>query len=124
VARHGTLATGGKKVSRRIAILVAVMGLMVMAFAGVALAATINGTAGPDTLIGTREDDVLRGFAGADTINGRGDKDTVFGGRGADTIRARDGERDTIDCGAGVDTVFADPDNEDTIAANCEVVNK
>lgn len=110
--------------TRRMAIVVAVVGLMVMAFAGVALAATIDGTAGPDTLIGTPQDDVLRGFGGADTINGRGDKDDVFGGRGADTIRARDGERDTIDCGAGRDKVFADPDDEDAVAANCEVVNE
>ena len=110
--------------SRRIAILVAVMGLMMVLFAGVAVAQTIVGTDGPNTLIGTRQDDVIRGLGGADTIVGRGDKDALFGGAGRDVIKARDGERDRIDCGPGHDTVFADPDNEDAVAANCEVVNK
>jgi Ca2+-binding RTX toxin-like protein len=109
---------------RRVAILLAVMGIMLALFAGVALAKTIVGTDGSNTLIGTRQDDVIRGLGGGDTIEGRGDKDALFGGAGRDVIRARDGERDRIDCGPGHDEVFADPDNEDAVAADCEVVRK
>ena len=47
--------------TRRMAVLIAVMGLMVMVFAGMALAATKIGDAGPNRLVGTAENDTLKG---------------------------------------------------------------
>lgn len=112
---------------RKVAILLAVMGLMVMAFAGVALAVTKVGDAGPNRLVGTAENDTLRGLGGADELVGRGDSDRLFGGSGRDLINARErgkAEDDRVDCGAGRDTVLTDNTTEDTILANCEVVRR
>jgi hypothetical protein len=53
--------------TKRMAVLIAVMGLMVMVFAGAAFAVTRVGDAGPNRLVGTAENDVLKGRAGADT---------------------------------------------------------
>lgn len=112
---------------RKVAILLAVMGLMVMAFAGVALAVTKVGDAGPNRLVGTAENDTLRGLGGADELVGRGDSDRLFGGSGRDLINARErgkSEDDRVDCGAGRDTVLTDNTTEDTILSNCEVVRR
>ena len=112
---------------RKVAILFAVMGLMVVAFAGVALAVTKTGDAGPNRLVGTAENDTLRGFGGADELIGRGDSDRLFGGRGRDLINARErgeAEDDRVDCGAGRDTVLTDNTTEDTILSNCEVIRR
>lgn len=113
--------------TRRMAILVAVVGLMVMAFAGSALAVVKVGNAGPNRLVGTAENDSLKGRSGADTIIGKGDSDRLYGGRGADHIKARErgrAEDDLVDCGAGRDTVLTDNTTEDTILSNCEVVRR
>src|SRR5919107_1551962 len=121
------LTKGGKRMTRKVAILLSVMGLMVMAFAGVALAVTRVGDAGPNRLVGTAENDTLRGLGGADTLIGRGDSDRLFGGRGGDLINARErgrAEDDLVDCGAGRDTVLTDNTTEDTIRANCEVIRR
>ncbi len=112
---------------RKVAILFTVMGLMVMAFAGVALAVTKVGDAGPNRLVGTAENDTLRGRGGADELIGRGDSDRLYGGRGRDWINARErgeAEDDLVDCGAGRDTVLTDNTTEDTILANCEVIKR
>jgi hypothetical protein len=50
--------------TRRMAILVAVVGLIVMAFAGTALAVVKVGNAGPNRLVGTAENDTLKGRSG------------------------------------------------------------
>jgi hypothetical protein len=63
--------------TRRTAILVAVVGLMVMAFAGTALAVVKVGNADPNRLVGTAENDTLKGRSGADTIIGKGDSDVA-----------------------------------------------
>jgi Ca2+-binding RTX toxin-like protein len=76
--------------TRKLAVLLAVMGLMVMAFAGVALAVTKAGDAGPNRLVGTVENDTLMGRSGADKLIGRGDSDRLFGGSGRDLINARE----------------------------------
>ena len=113
--------------TRKVAILLAVMGLMVMAFAGVALAVTKTGDAGPNRLVGTAENDTLRGRGGADTIIGKGDSDRLYGGRGGDHINARErgrAEDDLVDCGRGRDTVLTDNTAEDRVLANCEVVRR
>jgi Ca2+-binding RTX toxin-like protein len=112
---------------RRVAILLAVMGLMVVLFAGAALAVVRVGDAGPNRLVGTAENDTLRGLGGADTLIGRGDSDRLFGGSGGDLINARErgrAEDDLVDCGAGRDTVLTDNTTEDTIRANCEVIRR
>src|ERR671915_304319 len=88
--------------TRRMAILVAVVGLMVMAFAGTALAVVKVGNAGPNRLVGTAENDTLKGRSGTDTIIGKGDSDRLYGGRGADHIKARErgrAEDDLAGCG-------------------------
>ena len=113
--------------TRRMAVLIAVMGLMVMAFAGMAFAATKIGNAGPDRLVGTAENDTLRGRGGADTLIGRGDSDVLVGGRGNDHINARErgrAEEDRVNCGPGRDTVLTDNTTEDVISKNCEVVRR
>ena len=113
--------------TRRMAILIAVMGLTVMAFAGMAFAATRIGDAGPNRLVGTAENDTLKGRGGADTLIGRGDSDLLVGGRGRDMINARErgrAEEDRIDCGPGRDKVLTDNTTEDTIARNCEVIRR
>jgi Ca2+-binding RTX toxin-like protein len=113
--------------TRKLAILLAVMGLMVMAFAGVALAVAKTGDAGPNSLVGTAENDTLRGLGGADELIGRGDSDRLLGGSGRDLINARErgeAEDDLVDCGSGRDTVLTDNTTEDTILANCEVVRR
>jgi Ca2+-binding RTX toxin-like protein len=112
---------------RRVAVLLAVMGLMVVLFAGAALAVVRVGDAGPNRLVGTAENDTLRGLGGADTLIGRGDSDRLFGGSGGDLINARErgrAEDDLVDCGAGRDTVLTDNTTEDTIRANCEVIRR
>jgi Ca2+-binding RTX toxin-like protein len=76
--------------TRKIVVLFAVMGLMVMAFARVALAVTKAGDAGPNRLVGTVENDTLMGRSGADKLIGRGDSDRLFGGSGRDLINARE----------------------------------
>ncbi len=111
----------------KVAILLTVMGLMVMAFAGVALAVTKTGDAGPNRLVGTAENDTLRGLGGADELIGRGDSDRLFGSSGRDLTNARErgeAENDRVDCGAGRDTVLTDNTTEDTTLANCEVVRR
>ncbi|MDQ3864362.1 MAG: hypothetical protein M3317_12880 [Actinomycetota bacterium] len=113
--------------TRRMAALIAVMGLMVMVFAGTALAVVKVGDAGPNRLVGTAEKDTLKGLGGADTIIGKGDSDLLVGGRGNDRINARErgrAEGDRVDCGRGRDTVLTDNTTEDTILANCEVVKR
>ena len=113
--------------TRKVAILLAVMGLMVMAFAGVALAVTKTGDAGANRLVGTAENDTLKGRGGADTLIGKGDSDLLVGGRGNDRINARErgrAEDDRVDCGRGRDTVLTDNTTEDHIANNCEVVRR
>jgi hypothetical protein len=53
---------------RRVLLIVATMGLGVLLLGGVALADTIDGTSGPDDLIGTDKDDVIHG-SGAQTTS-------------------------------------------------------
>lgn len=69
---------------------------------GVAAAATIGGTPGPDTLEGTKRSDRIAGFGGADEINGRGSRDRLFGGSGGDRLSGG-AERDRLRGGSGPD---------------------
>lgn len=110
---------------KKLAMLVAVTGLMLTIFGGTALALNLTGDGGPDRLVGTAENDTLRGLGGKDTLIGRGDSDLLFGGDGNDFINAVDpgrGETDRVNCGAGFDRVLIDPGTEDIVMGNCERV--
>jgi RTX calcium-binding nonapeptide repeat (4 copies) len=80
-------------------------------------AATIAGTAGPDSLRGTPGPDVIAGLGGNDTISGLGGNDTVCGGGGNDTIAGGPGNdrlygelgNDTLNGGPGNDTLVGGP---------------
>ena len=100
--------------SKMAALLVAV-GLMLVLFAGTALAVVKVGNNAPNRLVGTAENDTLRGRGGTDTIIGKGDSDRLYGGRAED---------DLVDCGRGRDKVLTDNTTEDRIRANCEVVRR
>ena len=105
---------------RRAGIFLTLMSVMVFVFAGVAVAAIINGNDGNNTLIGTPRHDVIRGFGGNDLIRGRGGEDDMYGGKGRDYIRAVDRREDDISCGPGHDRVRANPG--DDIEGGCEHV--
>ena len=110
---------------KKIMMLAAMMGLMLMVFAGTALAINLTGDNGPDRLVGTAENDTLRGLGGGDTLVGRGDSDRLFGGDGNDFINATDPGRpegDRVNCGSGFDRVLVDPSTEDIVMGNCERV--
>ena len=112
---------------KRAAIFLALMSVMVFVFAGVALAALIEGDDGANTLVGTPKGDAIYGYGGADRIEGRGGGDTLrlgrgsdegYGKRGDDYISAVDGTEDAIFCGPGFDRTRANPG--DNVAEGCE----
>ncbi len=77
--------------------------------------ATIQGTAGNDSLTGTQGDDSISGLAGSDTINALGGNDTLDGGAGGDTLNGGLGNDryivtagDVLADAGGTDTVVTD----------------
>ena len=111
----------------RAAIFLALVSVMVFVFAGVALAALIEGDDRSNTLVGTPAGDSIYGYGGADLIEGRGGGDTLrlgggsdegYGERGGDLISAVDGTEDAIFCGPGSDRARANPG--DNVAESCE----
>jgi hypothetical protein len=66
----------------------------------------IRGTAGRNTLVGTRGNDALCGGGGNDTLRGLGGNDRLLGGDGKDTLRGHAG-RDKFLGGGGRDTIYA-----------------
>ena len=114
---------------KRAGIFITLIGVMVLVFAGVALAALIKGDDGPNTLVGTPKGDAIYGYGGADRIQGRGGADALYlgggqdhghGGRGDDYVRAVDRSKDDIFCGPGSDRARANPG--DDIEEGCEKV--
>ena len=89
---------------RRTGLLLAATALLMVALAGAALAATIDGDRRDNRLVGGEEADTIRGLGGNDTVYGRGDEDTLRGYSGDDTVGGGDGD-DTIIGGPGRDTV-------------------
>ncbi len=119
------------------------MAVLILAIgAGIAYAATIQGTSGPDHLVGTperdtiygyKDADVLEGLAGTDTLQGGAGPDDIFGGPGADVLRGRDGDDelfggvdgkiDEFFCGKGNDIAHVEGPENSTLNLNqCETV--
>jgi Ca2+-binding RTX toxin-like protein len=134
---------------RRALLIMATMGLGVLLLGGVALADTIDGTSGPDDLVGTDNDDVIHASGGADYVSGLAAADVLYAGSGNDTVVGRDGNdriygntgsdtlvgeggndtinsagdgvKDVVKCGQGdADTVYVD--KIDWVKKNCESV--
>lgn len=69
--------------------------------------ATLNGTSGSDSILGTTAADTIYGGTGNDTIKPEAGLDTVYGGDGNDSILAGgDGNYDDIYGGAGNDSLY------------------
>lgn len=83
--------------------------LVMVSLAAPAAAAVINGTSGPDVLVGTARADTIHGFGGADRIYAGNDsrRDLLYGGPGNDLIFARFGDR--VYAGRGNDVVRVRP---------------
>ena len=77
---------------KRAGIFITLMSVMVLVFAGVALAALIKGDDGPNTLVGTPKGDAIYGYGGADRIHAWGGDDTLRLGEGSDEGRAGPGD--------------------------------
>jgi Ca2+-binding RTX toxin-like protein len=80
--------------------------VLVIAAAGVALAANRIGNNDPNTLTGTDGNDNIYGLGSADTLNGLGGNDEISGNGGPDTMNGGEGD-DTMVGGAGVDKMNA-----------------
>ena len=110
-------------------ILIILMSMMVVVFAGVALAKVINGNDNDNHLRGTQHNDTIRGKGGDDYINGRDGNDTLIlgsgedivdAGEGNDVIRAVDSSQDFIrTCGGGRDRVILNPGDVIGIEDHC-----
>src|SRR5215203_5603970 len=96
---------------RRTLLIMASIMLGVLLLGGVALAATIDGTSGPDDLVGTDKDDVIHGSGGKDYISGLAAPDVLYGGAGNDTVVGRDGN-DHIYGNTGSDMLFGNHGND------------
>ena len=133
---------------RALLLIMATMGLGVLLLGGVALADTIDGTSGPDDLVGTDKDDVIHASGGNDYISGLAASDVLYAGAGNDTVVGREGNdhiygntgsdtlfgeegndtinssgdqtKDVVKCGQGTDTVYVD--KIDWVKKNCENV--
>jgi hypothetical protein len=114
---------------KRAGIFLTMMSVMVLVFAGEALAALIKGDDGPNTLEGTPKTDAIYGYGGAYHVRGRsggdalrlgGGQDVGHGGYGDDFIGAVDKSKDDISCGPGSDRARANPG--DAIEDGCEKV--
>ena len=114
---------------KRAGIFLTLMSVMVFVFAGVALAALIEGNDRANTLVGTPKGDRIYGYGGADRIHARGGGDALrlgggsdegYGERGDDYIRSVDGTEDDIFCGPGSDRARANPG--DNVADGCEKI--
>jgi Ca2+-binding RTX toxin-like protein len=96
---------------RRALLIVATMGLGVLLLGGVALADTIDGTSGPDDLVGTDNDDVIHASGGQDYVSGLAAHDVLYAGAGNDTVVGREGD-DSIYGNTGSDELFGEEGND------------
>ena len=90
---------------RKAILLLTSLAVMVVVSAGVALAAAIVGTNGPDTLVGTANGDKIAGAGANDTIRGQAGNDQLSGDTGADDVFG-DADRDIVQASTagGADT--------------------
>jgi hypothetical protein len=95
----------------RVLLIMVTMGLGVLLLGGVALADTIDGTSGPDDLVGTDQEDVIHASGGADYVSGLAAPDLLYAGAGDDTVVGRDGN-DRIYGNAGTDTLYGNHEND------------
>ena len=97
---------------RRITLLATAIGVAMLLASGVALAATFDGTDGPDTFVGTDGPDDIRGRAGNDNLSGAGGIDRVRGDGGNDTLSGGPGgtldQRERVEGDGGNDTTSGD----------------
>jgi len=117
---------------RRITLLLMLMAIALLAATGVALAKTVIGGPGPNTINGSSAadylegrggNDFIRGYAGKDRILGQDGNDilgggptreagvdSVQGGHGNDTISIYNKPRalDYVSCGSGTDKLYTD----------------
>ena len=114
---------------KRAGIFLTLMSVMVLVFAGVALAAVIKGNDRANYLSGTPDGDGIYGYGGADRIHARGGddalrlgggKDKGHGERGDDFINSVDASEDFVSCGPGSDRARANPG--DKVAEGCEKI--
>ena len=70
----------------KIGILLGAVAAFVLALSAIAVAATIQGTSGPDEITGTQGPDQINGAGGNDEIESLCGNDEVFGGLGNDNI--------------------------------------
>ena len=96
---------------RRALLIMATMVLGVLLLGGVALADTIDGTSGPDDLVGTDKDDVIHAGGGADYVSGLEASDVLYAGAGNDTVVGREGN-DHIYGNTGSDELFGEEGND------------
>jgi Ca2+-binding RTX toxin-like protein len=96
---------------RRALLIVATMALGVLLLGGVALADTIDGTSGPDDLLGTDKEDVIHASGGKDYLSGLAGPDLLYAGSGNDTVVGREGN-DRIYGNTGSDMLFGDEGND------------
>jgi Ca2+-binding RTX toxin-like protein len=81
--------------------------LLAVGIAAPATAAVIDGTPGPDRLIGTSKADRIHGYAGNDVLKGRVGADLLSGGSGADRLYpGKDSQTDMLRGGAGRDHIW------------------
>lgn len=96
---------------RRRGLLVAGIGVVLLALVGGALAATIVGTGGDDTLRGTLTADRIYGRSGNDTLYGRAGNDRLYGGPGNDRLYGQAGN-DRLYGQVGNDRLYGGPGND------------
>jgi Ca2+-binding RTX toxin-like protein len=115
--------------SKRITVLLSMVGLLVAFVTGVALAKAVTCTGGlcegtnqEDTITGSPNNDTIIAKKGNDTVtSNQGGQDTVKGGRGNDLINVQDGAGgDFANCSKGkgdtaiIDGSLSDPERRDT----------
>lgn len=93
---------------RRIALILVMTTVLVVAAGGVALAVSRVGTDGPDVLRGTDGNDSLLGLGGQDDLFGRGGSDNLLGGPGKDNVLGGDERRPR----GGDKNLAGGPDND------------
>jgi len=119
IALMSNMPSAGRSPVRRLSTIIALTAAVTLALAGVAMAARIDGTSGPDVLLGTPDRDDISGLDGGDVIWGLGGNDRLNGGLDDDIIRGDGtcppGATDPSFCstgGSGKDKIDGDSGND------------